>query len=151
MCFRTFKALDNEICCSHLGVTSLSFNLFYYVSNSTVDLWWSYQYGRHYFASFMHNGTDALSSLVFRSVKQPFGLGAIPNRFWIKSCDNFLEENIPNQQRSPSATIKRTKCQDEVHIQNQVEPEEIKLFQIKIKNPWFCDIFWRMITLFFKT
>ena len=80
-----------------------------------------------------------------------FRFGAIPNRFRIKSYDNFLEENIPNQQRSPSATIKRTKCQDEVHVQNQVEPEEIKLFQIKIRNPRFSDIFWRMITLFFKT
>ncbi len=66
-------------------------------------------------------------------VGEMFRLGAIPNRFRIKSYDNFLEENIPNQQRSPSETIKRTKCQDEVHIQNQVEPEEIKLFQNKIK------------------
>ena len=47
----------------------------------------------------------------------------------------FLEEKIPNQQRSPSATIKRTECHDEVHVENQVKPEEIKLFQIKIKNP----------------
>ena len=69
----------------------------------------------------------------------------------LSSYDNFLEENIPNQQISASATVKRTKCQDEVHVQNQVEPEEIKLFQIKIKNPWFSDISWRMITLFFKT
>ena len=63
-----------------------------------------------------------------------FRLGAIPNLFRIKSYDNFLEENIPNKQRIPSATIKRTKCQHEVHVQNQVEPEEIKLFQIKIRK-----------------
>ena len=67
-----------------------------------------------------------------------FGLGAILNRFRIKSYDNFLEQKIPNLQRSPSATIKRTKCQDEVHVQNQVEPEEIKLIQMKIKNPCFA-------------
>ncbi len=66
MSFRTFKALGSEICGSHLGVTlleeatvdNLLFSqclscptnyktLFYNVSNTTVDLWWLHQYGRH--------------------------------------------------------------------------------------------------------
>ena len=95
MGFRTFKALDNEICGSHLGVTLFIFtgkfkpeemrplliifysanvylvptitrnseNLFYYVSNTTVDLWWSHQYGRHWLHLCI---ADALSSPSFQ-------------------------------------------------------------------------------------
>ena len=68
-------------------------------------------------------------------VGEMFQFGAILNCFRIKSYDKILEENIRNQQGSPNASIKRAECHDEVHVQNQVKPEEIKLFQIKIKNP----------------
>ena len=89
MSFRTFKAPDNEICGSHLGVPAIKFKgkerplliIFYsadvylvatitrncknliYVSETTVDLWWSRQYGRHWLHVCV---ADALSSPNFQ-------------------------------------------------------------------------------------
>ncbi len=108
MRFRTFKALHNEICGRHLGVTSLVIysqanlggkrwllliifylanvylvptitrnckNLFCYVSNTTVDLWWSHQYGRHWLHLCI---ADALSSPSFGTLGPLAGIEPAP-------------------------------------------------------------------------